>query len=285
MVLRSGVGHARHHHGPARPRAPHASAREGLVLTILAHPDASRVGDRCWLGGAETEVSRATPDFGDAGPLPDRFLSRSPVRVTRAGALGVTVSGRDTRTELSVDGVRVDGAVTLEQARLVGGVVLELAERIAVRPGRRALVGDPADHELDERLGRTRVHVVARDVVAGAAWAWRCLPYQEVELTDVDLVAVGVVPAVHHEAPGAGAHRQVGHDGRDAPGAVVVAGAGDAVGAGPLAELEGRVEGRHDPGRESVVLRNLQRVPVLALIEDAVLVSVPVGDDRTIEGR
>ena len=107
------------------------------MLTILAHPEPERVGERAWLGGAETDLSRAEPDFGGNGPLRDRYLSRKPVRISRAGALGVTVSARDTRMDLTVDGARVDGAVTLPAARLEDGVVLGLSERVALLLHRR----------------------------------------------------------------------------------------------------------------------------------------------------
>ena len=141
------------------------------MLTVLAHPDPERVGQRAWLAGAETPLSRATPDFGDGGPLRDPFISRKPVRITRSGALGVTISGKETRTGLRLDGVEVTGATTLAAARLAGGVVLELAGRVALLLHRRRTADEVGPtlgllgvSEGIERLRREVLQVADLDV-------------------------------------------------------------------------------------------------------------------------
>ena len=56
------------------------------ALTILFHPQASRVGARAYLGqivrGQEARLSRLEPDFeqpGSRAPLNDPYLSRRPI--------------------------------------------------------------------------------------------------------------------------------------------------------------------------------------------------------------
>ena len=68
--------------GLAEPRMP--------ALTVLAHPDLRRVGERVLLpelvSGRTVELSRLEPRFaqpwgGELRPLADSHLSRSPVRL------------------------------------------------------------------------------------------------------------------------------------------------------------------------------------------------------------
>src|SRR4051812_33540917 len=63
------------------------------ALTIAAHPDPARVGDRFVLvnltAGGEVQLSRRSPDFQRPGsalgaPLSDAFMSRRPIRIASA---------------------------------------------------------------------------------------------------------------------------------------------------------------------------------------------------------
>src|SRR5579871_5465621 len=61
------------------------------ALTIASHPDARRVGDRCFLDGLSAgktvALGRNEPDFAGDGsalgaPIADSFVSRKPIRLS-----------------------------------------------------------------------------------------------------------------------------------------------------------------------------------------------------------
>jgi two-component system nitrogen regulation response regulator GlnG len=116
-------------------------------LVILAHPTPARVGACCALTDA-VEISRTTPHFDDDQPLRDRFISRAPLRLNAAGAVGWTLSARETRTAVVVDGVAVAGTITLSSERLEAGVVIELGGRVALLLERTNMGPDAAAAEL-----------------------------------------------------------------------------------------------------------------------------------------
>jgi len=132
--------------GSARPSGGPAHR---VVLTLLAHADPRRVGERAVLprSGA-VELSRRAPEFAAAGgpgrPLDDPYLSRKPSRLTvDRGALRVepNLAG----AELRADGAALAAPRTLDHAELQAGVVLEvggraalLAQRILERPDAEA---------------------------------------------------------------------------------------------------------------------------------------------------
>jgi two-component system nitrogen regulation response regulator GlnG len=113
------------------------------ALTIIAHPDPDRVGDRLLMGalaaGENVEVSRNGPDFvrpgGNVGTsLADPFLSR------RALVFSPGPGGR-VRVEPS-EGVRasigdqpLQGAREFTRGEVANGVVLELAGRVVLLLG------------------------------------------------------------------------------------------------------------------------------------------------------
>ncbi|MEM1181764.1 MAG: sigma 54-interacting transcriptional regulator [Acidobacteriota bacterium] len=109
-------------------------------LTILAHPDAGRIGDRAILGelvvGHPCELARHRPDFVAPGamagrPLADRYLSRRPLLLEPATD-GWRLDATSTSTPVRVDGEHVRGARHLDSAALERGLVLELADRIVL---------------------------------------------------------------------------------------------------------------------------------------------------------
>ena len=116
-------------------------------LVILAHPTPARVGACCAVTEA-VEISRISPHFDDDQPLRDRFISRAPLRLNAAGAVGWTLSARETRTAVVVDGVAVAGAITLSPERLEAGVVIELGGRVALLLERTNMGPDAAAAEL-----------------------------------------------------------------------------------------------------------------------------------------
>ena len=108
------------------------------ALTILAHPDPDRIGDRAicpeLLEGADVALSRselqfANPKTLESAPLSDRYLSRRPLMLNGADG-AVRIDPTKTSTELSVDGV----AHTTPTAALAlaDELVLTLSDRVAL---------------------------------------------------------------------------------------------------------------------------------------------------------
>jgi two-component system, NtrC family, nitrogen regulation response regulator GlnG len=128
-----------------------------LAVTLLYHPDVSRIGDRAALEGVQVAISRTSPELapprgGPRRPIEDRYVSRSPLQITRmldgyaltAPAVGgCVVNGRalaQGTERLLVDRASVDR-----------GIVVELADRVILllhfldpTPPRRGL----RDHKL-----------------------------------------------------------------------------------------------------------------------------------------
>jgi two-component system, NtrC family, nitrogen regulation response regulator GlnG len=112
------------------------------ALTILYHPDLRRVGERAilsgLLGGGHVPLSRLEPGFeaphqGNARPLLDRGISRSPFRITREENGTIAVSTEGNRTRLVADGVPVGkGGCAFPAHEVERGVVIELADRVVL---------------------------------------------------------------------------------------------------------------------------------------------------------
>jgi two-component system nitrogen regulation response regulator GlnG len=110
------------------------------ALTILAHPDPRRVGERVLLPGLSSgravPLSRLAPlfmqpDGGTARPLADTHLSRSPVHLVpgdRPGSIGIAPEPGGCRLALAGTG----SAGEVPAAGLERGVVLLLADRVAL---------------------------------------------------------------------------------------------------------------------------------------------------------
>ncbi len=118
-------------------RAHEATMRSWPMLTILAHPDPARVGACAWLGVGRTELSRLAPLFepptgGPARGLDDRSISRQPVllSVTKDGA--VRLDPGQGRIEVISAGRLLDRAERIDASLLERGVVLEIADRVAL---------------------------------------------------------------------------------------------------------------------------------------------------------
>ncbi|HSS77852.1 MAG TPA: sigma-54 dependent transcriptional regulator [Thermoanaerobaculia bacterium] len=111
-------------------------------LTVLAHPDAQRVGDRVFLAGLpagrEEPVSRREPRFSAPGggvlrPLADPFLSRQPLRLTPGPEPGsIVLDCREAATAVTAGSQPVAGERVFSAAEVERGVVLLLAHRVAL---------------------------------------------------------------------------------------------------------------------------------------------------------
>ena len=113
------------------------------VLTVLYHPDPDRVGDTLPLTevaeGRSIAVSRLDPRFSEPTgareprPLADRYVSRSPFRISATGEPGVLrIDPGEGRTPLSIDGAKLSEPRNLTIADLERGVVLELSNRVVL---------------------------------------------------------------------------------------------------------------------------------------------------------
>lgn len=111
------------------------------TLTILFHPEASRVGDRVVLhalmDGRAVPLSRLEPGFEvpyqpGMRPLSDRHLSRSPLRLVRTEEGAVQISVGESRTRVVADGSPIQENWTFTPQEIERGVVLELAERLVL---------------------------------------------------------------------------------------------------------------------------------------------------------
>ncbi|MEZ4465533.1 MAG: sigma 54-interacting transcriptional regulator [bacterium] len=110
------------------------------LLTILAHPEARRVGDEAWLtglvGGQPVALSRLEPTFapprGGAGwPLADAALSRRPAWLERA-ASGIRLRVPADALKVAVEGEPWVGDRVFSAAELTDGVVLTLGRDVVV---------------------------------------------------------------------------------------------------------------------------------------------------------
>ncbi len=134
-----------------RPRGDSPSSgspQQAVVLTILCHPDLGRVGEWSVLWPSPTlecsvQLSRLIPEFGrgedvwESRSLEDPFVSRDPWLLVREAG-GIWCTRGHSSTELIADGVEVRSEFLLPNAAVDRGVVLELAERIALLLHRRS---------------------------------------------------------------------------------------------------------------------------------------------------
>ncbi len=131
---------------PTAQRPPRREVVRGeltAALTIAAHPDPARVGERLVLrglaAGQEILLSRLEPVFHRAdgsagGPLEDPFLSRQPIRLAAvAGSAGLRIqldaAGSSTTIEI---GDREVQSIELGPLTAGGGVPIALADRLVL---------------------------------------------------------------------------------------------------------------------------------------------------------
>jgi two-component system, NtrC family, nitrogen regulation response regulator GlnG len=113
------------------------------ALTVLYHPDPDRIGESLALtelaAGTPVAVSRLAPRFGPLEapgepvlrPLADRYVSRSPFRLSVTGEPGVVrIDPGEGRIPLTADGVPLSEPLDVSTADMEQGVVLELSNRV-----------------------------------------------------------------------------------------------------------------------------------------------------------
>ncbi|HZF09769.1 MAG TPA: sigma 54-interacting transcriptional regulator [Thermoanaerobaculia bacterium] len=111
------------------------------ALTLLAHPDPARAGERTVLAplaaGKEVLLSRTQPGFALPGEtafraLEDPWISRTPLRLSPREAGGVRLVVGESPLQVIADGVPVTGSCEIPGSEIERGVVLELAGRVAL---------------------------------------------------------------------------------------------------------------------------------------------------------
>ncbi len=161
---------------PEVPPLRRSHAARKLALTILYHPDTSRIGERApFNGGTESDLSRLQPQFapvrGDGAqrPLADSYLSRSPVSFRWQGASLLLVPPM-TGTSLKVNGVEQGTSLSLDAEQLDRGVVLCLAHRLVLllhhapeEPAAADTQGLVGEHDSVQRLRQMVSRVAAAD--------------------------------------------------------------------------------------------------------------------------
>jgi two-component system nitrogen regulation response regulator GlnG len=110
-------------------------------LTILAHSNIRRVGERVALldlaSGREVRLSRLEPAFAAPGeplrfPLADPYLSRRPLWLLPEAAGGIRLACRDSPNSVVADGEPVRGERVFADGEIERGIVLLLADRVAL---------------------------------------------------------------------------------------------------------------------------------------------------------
>jgi len=124
---------------PRGSRAEPVLAR-GIGVTILHHPDLSRVGEVAMLldaGSTQSmSVNRDAPTFRSTSGektacLSTRQVSRAELRVEGCGQAGIRLAPAD-GLRVTVDGEVVSEPVAIPSKRLVRGVIVELSETVAL---------------------------------------------------------------------------------------------------------------------------------------------------------
>jgi two-component system nitrogen regulation response regulator GlnG len=120
---------------------PEATSSSVVGLTILAHSDVRRIGERVALldlaSGREERLSRLEPVFAGPGeplrrPLADTYLSRRPLWLLPESAGGVRLACQDSPNIVVADGEPVRGERVFAEREIERGVVLLLADRVAL---------------------------------------------------------------------------------------------------------------------------------------------------------
>jgi two-component system nitrogen regulation response regulator GlnG len=134
-----------------------------VLVTVLGHPDADRVGEVAWLPGlltlgGEAQISRGAPEFHPprgpgGGPLLSPFVSRKALTVRRADAGHLEIDPGKLAGRVRADGVSLERSRRLPLTALDAGVVLRLgthvvlllhAERDQPPPPEHGMVGESA---------------------------------------------------------------------------------------------------------------------------------------------
>lgn len=208
-----------------------------LALTILWHPDPARVGECAFVPedrAVAVRLSRLEPDFAaprvapaTPAPISDPTVSRKPLTLRRDGTLLLLDPDPD-GSLITVDGTPLTKAVALAPAMVDRGVVLIMAERVAMLLHRRQRPRKPrSDHgftgdsaalqhlrcAIDAAAENDRPMLLVGEVGSGKAVAARAIHHSS-ERASGPMIAVNMVTLT-----AATAAEQFGHDRYSSPSA------------------------------------------------------------------
>ena len=115
-------------------------SRPLLALTIVWHPDTTRIGEQFIDSGAQTEntieLGRFSPLFrptlGDALPIGYSGVSREPTRIVRMPNDQIKISPPTSRMIVEVNGQVIEQAIELSPEQVEAGVIIGLGRTIFV---------------------------------------------------------------------------------------------------------------------------------------------------------
>jgi len=147
-----------------------------LALTIVSHPQAHRVGDRCLLDavlhGKRVGVSRNAPDFVKPGQvlgaaLGDPFISRTPISFSLNRQV-LRVEFGETKQRRAAGAAPTVDHLEITRDALASGVPIELADRVVLwlhRIEPEALGARPSLGMIGASAGIQRVRVAIERIV------------------------------------------------------------------------------------------------------------------------
>lgn len=105
-----------------------------LCLTIVWHPDTSRIGEQCLAPSATLGVSRYLPLFQHPGQAQAALgysgISRESVLIVRTEHGAVEIHPPASRMAVELNGVQISQAVNLSHAQIAAGAILSLGRAV-----------------------------------------------------------------------------------------------------------------------------------------------------------
>jgi len=151
------------------PIAPGAALTP--TLTVLAHPDVSRIGDRLALASRSLTISRTdgpftSPDHQRSSPLSTRWISRSAIDVSIRPDGAVRIAHDPARVRLDLGGETAPASIIVPLDRIARGVSWVINGTVALLMHQSRLTATPERHGL---IGYSDAMVRLRDRIDPAA--------------------------------------------------------------------------------------------------------------------
>ncbi|UUZ55728.1 sigma-54 factor interaction domain-containing protein [Massilia sp. H-1] len=142
-----------------------------LCVTIVWHPDRSRIGEQSIATSSTMEMARYLPLFqrpgGSAMGLGFSGVSRESMRITRDGADCVTIRAPATRMVVELNGVELHDEAVLSRRQIEDGVLLGLGRAVLIcLHWMRSL---PKDNPVTGFIGVGAAALATRDLIRQAA--------------------------------------------------------------------------------------------------------------------
>ena len=152
----------------------HAGAPARILgVTILWHPDSSRIGEQ-HLGPAAAgalEIGRYAPLFfrpgQDGTALGHRAIARAPLTVVRDGADAVAISAPDSRMAVELNGRLLDGSAQFSSDEVARGVVLGLGGHVLLCL--HWMLSLPKPNNVPGMLGVSSAAIATRELIRQVA--------------------------------------------------------------------------------------------------------------------